>query len=73
MATITPAILAASSELYQQQVDKVADFAERLHVDILMVGLPPARPSTLASYGGLMAQRQRSMLWCAAPKNIWRD
>ena len=42
MAIITPAILAASPELYQQQVDKVADFAERLHIDITDGGFAPS-------------------------------
>ena len=71
MATVTPAILAASPELYQQQVDKVADFAERRHIDITDGEFAPSQ--TTASYGGPMARRQKSTLWCVAQRNTLRD
>lgn len=59
MATITPAILAASPELYQQQVDKVADFAERLHIDITDGEFAPSQtidPSQLWWPDGMTAE-----------------
>ena len=34
MATITPAILAGSQEEYKYQIERIANFAERIHIDI---------------------------------------